>query len=401
MQVAYLVNQYPGISHTFIRREIQALERQGVGIRRFAVRPSKQPVISDEDKAEAALTRYIISARKGDLLRAVIASLAASPGRSVKALGAALKLGERSEAGLLRHLIYYVEALALASWLRAENLSHVHAHFGTNSATVAMLAAQINASGFSMTVHGPEEFDKPALIGLAEKIKASRFVAAVSSFGMSQLRRLVDPGYWERIEIVRCGVEKDFYEGAGASPARNRFVCVGRLSEQKGQHTLIEAAALLKAEGRAFTVSLIGDGQMRADLEAAARAKGVEDLVRFEGWRTPAEVRSGMESARALVMPSYAEGLPVTIMEAFCLARPVISTYIAGIPELVISGENGWLAPAGDARSLADAMGEALDATEAEILAKGEAGKRRVAAYHDIDAIAGQLKALFERCEAR
>lgn len=402
MQVAYFVNQYPGISHTFVRREIQALERQGVAVRRFAARPSKQTVIADEDKAEAALTRYIVSAKKSVLLRAAIASLASAPGRSLAALGDAFKLGSCSEAGLLRHFIYYAEALALAAWLRDGDLRHVHAHFGTNSATVAMLAAQIAGVGFSMTVHGPEEFDKAGLIGLAEKIRACRFAVAVSSFGASQLRRLVPPAYWERIKVVRCGIEKAFYEGGCAPPPpRDHFVCVGRLSEQKGQITLIEAAGLLKAEGRAFTVSFIGDGEMRSALEEAARAQGVEDHVRFEGWRTPAEVRAAIEGARALVMPSYAEGLPVTIMEAFCLARPVISTYIAGIPELVIPGENGWLAPASDARALAAAMAEALDAPDADILAMGAAGKARVAALHDIDAIAGRLKALFEGCEAR
>ncbi|HXI87140.1 MAG TPA: glycosyltransferase, partial [Parvularculaceae bacterium] len=353
MKVAYLVNQYPGISHSFVRREIAALERAGCAVCRFAARPSKQGVIAEEDKAEEKLTRYIVRTPKTKIVVDITSSFLAAPLRSLGAFGAALRLGWRSEAGLVHHVIYYAEAMALAAWLRRENLAHIHAHFGTNSATVAMLAAQVNAAGFSMTVHGPEEFDKSGLIGLPEKIKACRFAAGVSSYGASQLRRLVPPDYWGRIKIVRCGVEKDFHESRAAiSPARDQFVSIGRLSEQKGQMTLIEAAGLLKEKGRAFTVTLIGDGEMRPVLEMAIRRHDVADRVFLAGWKTPVEVRAALERARALVLPSYAEGLPVSIMEAFSLARPVISTYIAGIPELVVPGQNGWLVPAGDAEAL-------------------------------------------------
>lgn len=396
MDVAYLVNQYPGISHTFIRREIQALERAGVKVARFALRPSKQKVIAEEDEAEAALTRYVVTVGKTSLAAALLSSFIRAPGRSLAALGRGLAIGWRSEAGVFRHLIYWVEAMVVAAWLRGAGVSHVHAHFGTNSATVAMLAASVAGAGFSFTVHGPEEFDKPGLIALARKIEAARFICAVSSYGASQLRRLVAPDLWGRIKIIRCGVEKDFCEGAAtAPPAANRFVSVGRLSEQKGQMTLIEAAARLKAEGREFTVTLIGDGELRSALETAAARLDVRERIIFAGWKTPAEVREAIEAARAFVLPSYAEGLPVSIMEAFCLGRPVISTFVAGIPELVAPGESGWLAPAGDAEALAAAMAAALDAPAEKLLAMGRAGKARVARLHDIDAIALQLKELF------
>jgi len=397
MHVAYLVNQYPGISHTFVRREIAALERAGVSVARFAARPSKQPIIADEDKAEAALTRYIVTAGKISLAADILRSLFSAPGRSLSALAEALRMGARSEAGLFRHLIYWAEAMALASWLREGGLAHIHAHFGTNSATLAMLAAPIAGAGYSFTVHGPEEFDKPGLISLAEKIKEARFVCAVSSYGASQLRRLVAPDLWERIKVVRCGIEKSYSARPSASfePAP-RFVSVGRLSEQKGQMTLIEAAARLKGEGRDFVVTLVGDGDMRGALERAAARLDVRDRIIFAGWKTPAGVRAEIEGARVFVLPSYAEGLPVSIMEAFSLARPVIATYVAGIPELVVPGENGWLAPAGDAGALAAAMGAALDAPDEAILAMGRAGAARVARDHDIDTIADQLKTLFE-----
>ncbi|MEE2690568.1 MAG: glycosyltransferase [Pseudomonadota bacterium] len=396
MRVAYLINQYPSVSHTFIRREIAALERAGVEVARFAVRPSKEKFLSDEDREEASKTRHILSLGTIGLLREAAAGFFAAPAAALAALGDAMALGWRSEAGLLRHKIYWLEALALSRWLRAAGLRHAHAHFGTNSATVAMLAARISGGGFSVTVHGPEEFDKPGLIGLRRKIERARFVVGVSSYGASQLRRLVDRSFWTRIKIVHCGIEMAFHDGAApASSADPVFVCVGRLSEQKGQLTLVEAAAMLKREGRVFQIRLVGDGDMRGAIEAAARDSGVADRIVITGWKTPREVRAEIERARAFVLPSYAEGLPVSIMEAMSLAKPVISTYVAGIPELVLPGENGWLAPAADAEALACAMRAALDAAPGALSAMGEAGKARVLARHDIETEAGKLKALF------
>jgi glycosyltransferase involved in cell wall biosynthesis len=292
--------------------------------------------------------------------------------------------------------------------MRQDSIGHVHAHFGTNSATVAMLAARLAGTSFSMTVHGPEEFDKAGAIGLPEKLRAAAFACAVSSFGASQLRRLVAPDLWARIRIVRCGLERAFYADetgaasppaasalAAPSPAAPRLVCVGRLSAQKGQITLIEAAAILKRAGRAFEIALIGDGEMRADVEAAARRLDVADRILLLGWKTPAEVAEEIRRARAFVLPSYAEGLPVSIMEALSLERPAISTYVAGIPELVAPGENGWLVPAGDAAALAAAMAEALDAAPERLAEMGRAGRRRVERDHDIDRIAADLAGLF------
>ena len=397
MQIGYLVNQYPGISHSFVRREIQALERLGAPIRRYAIRPPKQSVVAPEDEAEGSVTRHIVTAGIGEIVRSTVSSVLRTPLRAVGALFESIRLGWRSEAGLARHGLYFVEALVLADWMRRDGVEHLHAHFGTNSATVALLAARISGAPFSFTVHGPEEFDKPGLISLRQKIEQAAFVVAISSFGRSQLRRLVDSSHWDKLEIVHCGVEDAFFEGDEAPlDEANRFVCVGRLCEQKGQLTLIEGAARLKQMGEAFTLVLVGDGEMRAEIQQAAEQMDVADRVEFAGWKTPQEVREAIEASRAFVLPSYAEGLPVSIMEAFLLGRPVISTYIAGIPELVEDGENGWLAPAGDAEALALAMREALQVPDAAILEMGRRGKAKTRDRHSIDVEAAKLKSLFE-----
>lgn len=397
MKIAYLTNQYPSISHSFIRREIEALERQGVDIVRYSIRTSAHGQIAEEDRREAEKTRRIVGAPTLSLFFAMTQSALTRPLGSAIAIARAFALGWKSDSGMLRHAFYAAEALALSSWLRREGVTHLHAHFGTNSATVAMLASQINGGAFSFTVHGPEEFDKPQLIALAKKIRAASFVAAVSSFGMSQLRRLVPPEYWSRIRIVPCGVEKAFYSGEAPPPPEGaRFVCVGRLCEQKGQLTLVEAAADVKRRGGKFKIVFVGDGDMRGDIEAAIAKYDLREEIELPGWKTPAEVRREIEKARAFILPSYAEGLPVSIMEAMVLARPVISTYVAGIPELVVPGESGWLAPAGDAQKLADAMMSAIAATPERIAEMGRAAKARATLRHDSDAIAGKLKAIFE-----
>lgn len=396
MRVAYLVNQYPGISHTFVRREIEALERAGVEIVRYAIRPAKDAVIAPEDAAESAKTRHILLEPKMRLAAAALAGAAANPVATVGAFVDAVRLGARSDAGLVRHGIYFGEALALANWMRRAGLDHIHAHFGTNSATVAMLAARLCGARFSMTVHGPEEFDKPGLIGLPQKIARASFVAGVSSFGVSQLRRHAPPGDWSKIKRVRCGVDRAFHDGpqkrASAAP---RFASVARLSAQKGQGTLIEAAAILKREGRDFEIRILGDGEMRPDIEAMIAHEGLARHVVLAGWKTPAEIRAEIENAKVFILPSYAEGLPVSIMEAFFLSRPAISTYVAGIPELVRPGENGWLAPAGDAEALAQAMREAIDASPERIAQMGARARDAAIAMHDADAIASDLKAYF------
>lgn len=397
MRVAYLVNQYPGLSHSFVRREIQALERRGVGVDRYAIRPVGQGQLSAEDEAEAAKTRTLLSSGKGRLIAGVARAALRRPGAALRTLGTALSLSRRSSAGMLRHLFYWAEAQLIAGWLMADGAEHLHVHFGTNSATIGMMAADIADVPFSLTVHGPEEFDGPRAIGLPTKIERAAFTAGVSSYGVSQLRRLVDPSHWDRIAQVHCGIEPAFYEGADTGPREpsTDFVCVGRLCEQKGQLTLIEAAGRLRAAGRDFRLELLGDGDMRPEIEAAIERLDLGGNVRLLGWQSPTEVRAALERARCFVLPSFAEGLPVSIMEAYTLGVPVISTYIAGIPELVRDGVNGWLVPAADEGALADAMTAALDADEAERDRMGQAGRARTLERHDIDDQARRLEGLF------
>jgi glycosyltransferase involved in cell wall biosynthesis len=396
MRIAYLINQYPKISHSFIRREILALERQGFEVVRIAIRGWEGETVDAEDRFELTRTRYVLRGGPPALLLAVVCTLFRRPVSLIQTLALTYRMGRRAERPLLVHLVYLAEACRIEPWLRKTGVQHLHAHFGTNSAEVAMLVHALGGPEWSFTVHGPEEFDKPQFIGLSEKIRRCSFVIAVSSYTRSQLYRWSDLRHWPKVQVVHCGLEAKNFAGPAISvPTTRRLVCVGRLCEQKGQLILIEAAHLLKLRGVDFELVLAGDGEMRDAIEALVFRYELQGRVRITGWIAGEQVRDEILSARALVLPSFAEGLPVAVMEAMALSRPVITTFVAGIPELVQEGEHGWLVPSGDVEALMHAMQVCLDTPVNTLNLMGEAARKRVITNHNIDTEAAALAKLF------
>lgn len=401
MRPAYLINQYPAVSHSFIRREIVALERGGVDVLRIAVRGWRDKAASAADEDERRRTRYLLQGGAGPLLTSLLICVVQRPLRLARALVSALRFTRGSLRPLPLHLVYLAEACLLQRWLAQAGCDHVHAHFGTNAAEVAYLCHRLGGPGFSFTVHGPEEFDMPAALHLAEKVRKSRFVVAISSFGRSQLLRWIDAGDGPKVRVVHCGLDAEFLAQAlTPPPSAPRLVCVGRLCEQKGQLLLLRAVHRLREQGTRVELVLAGDGEMRPQIEALIDDLGIGDQVRITGWIGGNTVKQEILNARALVLPSFAEGLPVVLMEAMALGRPVISTYVAGIPELVTDGVNGWLIPAGDVQALADAMRDVIEQDDARLEALGARARERARARHSIDIEASKLAAHFRAATA-
>jgi colanic acid/amylovoran biosynthesis glycosyltransferase len=393
--IAYLINEYPKVSHSFIRREILALERQGFAVERIALHGWDGVLVDDADRRERERTRYLLRDGVLPLLGAALRRLLETPRRFVSALRLAIRMRTGSERPLLYHLAYFAEACRLLDWLRSARATHLHAHFGTNSAEVAMLAHALGGPPYSFTVHGQEEV---LFGGIGEKVRRAAFVVAISSYGRSQLYRRIPHTEWRKVEVVHCGLEADFLDGAAAAPpSAPRLVCIGRLLATKGQLLLVEAAHRLATRGIDFELVLAGDGEMRDEVQQLIERHGLQARLRITGWISSSQVREELLASRGLVLPSFVEGLPVVIMEAMALRRPVLSTYISGIPELVLPGTTGWLVPAGSIDELTRAMEEFLRCPAEQLLRMGEAARERVLARHSVDTEAGKLAQLFLR----
>jgi colanic acid/amylovoran biosynthesis glycosyltransferase len=396
-KIAYLVSEYPKVSHSFIRREIVALEKRGWSITRFSIRDWSKDLVDPADIRESLLTTSVLGNGAVSLVLATSKVFIRRPLRFVEALCLALRMAIGSDKPFVWHLIYLAEACWIAQRLEKQGITHLHAHFGTNPTEVAMLVGVLSKIGYSFTVHGPEEFDRARHIHLKEKVARSRMVVAISSFGRSQLFRAVDHGQWAKIKIVHCGIDQAFSDIAVVSPSlARRVVCVGRLCEQKGQLLLVEAVAMLRDQGITFELILVGDGEHRNAIEGRIREYRLDNQVRITGWASAEKVKEEMLLARALIMPSFAEGLPVVLMEAMALGRPVLSTYVAGIPELVVDGKSGWLFPAGSIEHMAASIRACLDAGESELTSMGEYARARALDRHDVDKEVLKLERLFQ-----
>jgi colanic acid/amylovoran biosynthesis glycosyltransferase len=394
LKIAYLINQYPKVSHSFIRREILALEGQGFDVMRIALRGWRESLPDRDDLAEQARTHYVLRNGVAPVLIDALRIMMQSPWLFIKAVHLATRVARGSDRPLRYHMMYVAEACRILRWVRNDGCSRLHAHFGTNSAEVAMLVHALGGPAYSFTVHGPDEFMIP--MGLSEKVHRAAFAVAISSFGRSQIymrSRYLD---WPKIHVVHCGLERSFHDGQASSvPMAPRFVCVGRLCEAKGQLLLIAAVARLKDAGIECELVLAGDGPLRLEIERLIDEHGLNSQVRITGWISSSSVRSEILAARALILPSFAEGLPVVLMEAMALRRPVLSTYVAGIPELVISGENGWLFAAGSVNELVDAMMKCLAAMPEDLSRMGDLGYERIIARHSIETETAKLANLF------
>jgi glycosyltransferase involved in cell wall biosynthesis len=396
--VAYLVNLYPKISHSFIRREIQALESQGVTVRRYAIRRSDEPLVDDADREERGKTTVLLDLGAPTLLASVLRVTVRHPARFLRCLTLAVRTGVGSDRGLARHLVYVVEACALLGLLKCDPVDHVHAHFGTNPAAVAMYCAALGGPGYSFTAHGTESFESPARIRLGLKAKRARFIVAVCDYGRRELIASAPAIDDRKVHVVRCGLGEVFATELNSRGVRgNQLTVIGRLSPEKGHRVLLDAARQLHRDQVDFHIVLVGDGELRSEIEDEITRSGLHDRIHIAGWQDSAGVQEALAESRALVLASFGEGLPVVIMEAMAMARPIVSTDVGGIRELVIDGETGWLAPAGDPEQLADAMKLALETSDQELTEMGERGRERVLRLHDVRREAAKLEQLFRR----
>ncbi len=394
-RIGYFTTEYPHISHTFIRREIVGLETRGYAIERFAIKPGEAGV-EHADIAERDKTTYLLKQSPARIVALLGKGLALAGLSILPTLMEVLKLARASDRGLARHIAYLGEALLLRALCREKAVPHLHVHFGTNAATIAYFARLMGGPEFSVMVHGPVEFDQPYGQSLGRKLAAARFITAISSYCRSQLYRWLPLDCWQKVHIVPCTVGDDWFEaGQPIDPSSSNLVSVGRLDEQKGQLILVEAFADAVDAGLTSRLTLIGDGPLRAAIEERLRQRNIADRVDLTGWLPASEVRNHLLASRALVLPSFAEGLPVVIMEAMATMRPVLASRITGIPELVREGSEGWLITPSDREALCAALLSLEAAALSELHAMGASAQSRVRERHHTDVAVERLDRLF------
>lgn len=381
LRLCYFTNVYPAPSHTTMRREIETLTALGVSVVRVAARRFAGPLVEPADRAESARTAYT-TASVWWAAWCLLTTAVRRPRAFARTLWSAGRVGLSSRRGLWTYLMYLGEACVLLEISRG--CCHIHANFG-NAVGIAALCRQLGGPPVSLRIHGPEEFESFSRREWDWKLQQASFVAPISEHGVRLLQAVLAPHHRDKVTLLRCGVDAPGpQDSPPALPAQAHLVCVARLEERKGHRVLLQALRQICDAGVPVSLTLVGDGSLRQALEQEAQALGLADRVRFAGWADGATVSRALAEARLAVLPSFAEGLPIVLMEAFAAGRAVVATQVAGIPELVRHGESGWLVSAGDVDGLAQALREALQASDERLIAMARAGRERVREQHDV-----------------
>ena len=390
-KIAYLTGEYPRATDTFIQREVAALRAHGHEVMTYSIRETGiEHLVGDEQRQEAARTFYVLKHAKSlvRLVKSHLGWLMRRPGDYWRGLRLALETAPGGAKALAYQMFYFAEAGVLADEMRRQGVSHLHNHIAKSSCTVAMLASEISGIPFSFTLHGPDIFFAPNHWRLDKKIEKARFVACISHFCRSQAMSFSPMEDWRKLHIVHCGVEPERYAGDPAGGKKLLFV--GRLAAVKGMPVLLDAMKRLPKD---VTLTVIGDGPDRAALEE--QAAPFRERVKFMGYQSQTEVAEALKVHDIFVLPSFAEGVPVVLMEAMAAARPVITTRIAGVPELVKDGVSGVLVPPGDMDALASAVSSVSQDIEMQ-KKMGVAGRAKVTAEYRAFDEAKWLSALIE-----
>jgi glycosyltransferase involved in cell wall biosynthesis len=399
LNIGYLISQYPAVNHTFILREVQYLRRHGFELHTASIRDSDRPLaaLSSDEAEEYRRTFSIVGA---GALHAVVVNLRAAVRRPLaylRGLGYAWRLTRGTPRLVARYTLYFVEAVVAGSYFERRGVRHVHTHF---SSTVLLLLSRMFPVTYSMTLHGPMEFDDVVGFHIAEKVAGALFVATISHYASSQVMKASDPSHWHKVTTLRLGVDPTAFAARHPPPrtvnAPFRLVFVGRLAPAKAQFMLIEAVAILRDRGRRIALTLVGEGPARPRLVALVKERDLDAEVKLVGACNHDRVAAFYRDSDAFVLGSFAEGVPVVLMEAMAMEVPCIATWIAGVPELIENGVDGLLVAPADPLALAEAIVRLIDDPE---LARrlGAAARRKVVTKYNLEINTERLGDEFRR----
>ncbi len=398
IRLAYLLSEYPGLSHTFVLSEVTRLRAMNFDIRVASINPPGRPPaeMTAEERAEAAATFYVKRVGARGALIAHLDLIARRPAAYLRGLWSALRLGGTDLRRIVFSIFYFVEAVILGRWMESQRAQHLHIHFATQAATVGLIASRVFPIGFSITVHGSDEFYDAPGYRLEEKIAGASFICCASYFARSQLMKFSPPSRWSRLEVAPLGVDTRFFTPGPVRPAPDVFeiLCVARLVTSKGQHIVLAAVDRLVKAKRSVRLRLVGGGPDRESLEREVVDRGLGTQVIFEGSVNHDRIREFYGAADAFVLASFNEGVPVVLMEAMASGIACIATSVGGTPELIRNEVDGILVPPSDDRALACAIERLID--DPELCSRlGAAGRRRVIEEYNLDRSAARLAQIF------
>jgi colanic acid/amylovoran biosynthesis glycosyltransferase len=400
-RLAYLLSIYPAISHTFFLNEIAALRNLGFAVDVASInRPERAAgPASALEESELQTTFYIKAMSPARIFLVLLRVLFRHPQVVFRGLDAALSLDGWNLPATCYALFYLAEALLLGDWLRRRGHSHLHIHFGGPVATVGMLAAIAWQFSYSMMIHGPEEFYDVEKFYLRQKVEKAHFVLCISDYCRSQVMKVCDPAHWTKLHVVRLGVDLGIFEPVAPVDRGDaiEITCVGRFVPAKGHLILLRTFSNLLHRGYRLRLRLIGDGSERSAMESFIAREKLGGSVIFEGALSHEATRHKLMQADIFVLASFAEGLPVALMEAMAMGIPCISTFVAGIPELIRDGLDGLLVPASSEQALSAAIERLI--SDAELRRRfARAGRRRVEEFYDLQKNVRSLADTLEGC---
>lgn len=400
IRMAYFLSRYPAVSHTFFLKEILGLRRMGFEIDAASVNPPDRPMsaLPPREAEEAHNTYYLKRTSVWKAFLVIVTVTLVNPLVAFRGFRAGLRLGRWDIIRKIYALFYMVEAFLLGRWMRQRRLTHMHVHFGGSVATVAMVAAETWGLDYSLTIHGPEEFYEVDDTYLPRKIEQAKFIFCISDFCRSQLMKYCDPGHWDKMHVIRLGVDpEEFTPVLRAEDPTLQIVCVGRLVPAKGQHILLRAFSRLHANGHAVHLTFVGDGPDYPSLKKEVAEKGLGANVTFRGALNHDQTRQQLAEADIFALASFAEGVPVALMEAMAMGIPCVSTCIAGIPELIRDNKDGLLVPASSVECLSSAI-ESLVVDRELRQSLGAAGRARVIERYNLPVNLEVLASTFRTC---
>ncbi len=373
--ITYVVSQYPAISHTFILGEVNGIQQTGINVQVASINSPDRPYekLTKEEQQAHDSTVFVKSEvmNISGAIRYLLGTLLHTPKGFFKALGSALSCGLAYPKTLPHYIAYWLEAMVVADLARRNNSQQLHAHFSTQGCTVAMLAAQIADIDFSFTVHGPDEFYHVDEQFLEKKFAAANFIVCISDFAKSQVMKYTAFSDWDKLHVNNLGVDASLFHPAAKNNEKPTLLCVGRLVNAKGQGVLIQAAKELVGRNVDFCIHFVGDGPDRKSLEAFTTTNQLDDNIQFLGKVNHDQVQVLQREADIFVLPSFAEGIPIVLMEAMASGTPCVTTHITGIPELFTHNHDGLLVRPGNAVMLADALESLInDSSLRESIAK-------------------------------